>query len=267
MLERGISYYKKRLFPIVQGKLSLENFTKFFVFNACYPIAVEALLSVYDLEQIAIKDARADVLETMMKASVYPQKGLPYEVSAQIFEARAHQFVDRLGWDLLLDAKGTERDQFDDEHAHYVTVEDDVRHLLSCRLRPATSGTMVEQCFSDVFPHVQSFLSCQRQNLWELTRFCKSRDVSVRTSAQALFVMSYELDRIRDREGLSGFVAVVYPYFARFLRCIGTRYIRLGEGWVNGQRTYLICVTHAVDHRNIQTSKSELNQLPRSIAA
>lgn len=184
-----------------------------------------------------------------MKASVYSRSTLPSILENQIFEARSQQFVNRLGWNLCVDAQGSEIDDYDDEAATYVCVTQGDKHMLSCRLRSISSGTMIEQCFSDAFPQASGFLGCQRKSLWELTRFCRAPDIDVDQSAQALRTMSYALDAIRDNAGATGFVAVVYPHFARFLNRIGTRYLRIDDGIIDDRKSFLICITHAVDHR------------------
>lgn len=192
-----------------------------------------------------------------MKVSVYEQNALPKDLSTRIFEARSRQFIERLGWNLSVDAHGGEKDRYDDESAWYLAVESGKRHLLSCRLRPVSSGTMIEECFDKSFPDAGRLLTWQRNNLWELTRFCRSPDITVYESTEALRAMSYALDATRDNIGISGFVAVVYPHFVRFLRRIGTRYLKLGEGMIEGHRSYLICITHAVDCRNWQRVKKK----------
>jgi len=184
-----------------------------------------------------------------MQADIFSENSLPPSLARGIFAARSNQFVDRLGWDLCVDAAGQERDQYDDAHAMYAVVRKDDRHLLSCRLRPATCGTMLEECFPNTFKAADGFVGRQRRTLWELTRFCRAPDISVSDSAKALKAMSYVLDDLRDTVGVSGFIAVVYPHFPRFLNRIGTRYLVLDDGVVDGKKCNLLCITHAVDHR------------------
>lgn len=90
---------------------------------------------------------------------------------ALMFQARKHQFVDRLGWDLKVTGKGFEIDQFDDPDAFYLIDIEDGRHLASARIRPNTAfGRMTPWVFpallpsSDMIPDYH--LGC------ELSRLC-----------------------------------------------------------------------------------------------
>lgn len=54
------------------------------------------------------------------------------------------------------------------------------------------------------------------------------------------------LDDFRDRNRLTGFVAVVFPHVARFLDAIGVRYLLVSVSEISGKPAFLICITHAV---------------------
>lgn len=184
-----------------------------------------------------------------MHVEDFPHADLTKPLANEIFTTRRSQFVDRLGWDLCVDGLGQEQDSYDDRHAHYVTVSRADQLLLSCRLRPATQGTMIEDVFSQVFRRADGFLEAQRDKLWELTRFCRSPDISIAQSGVALRAMSHKMDDVRDRWGATGFVAVVYPHCARYLARMGARFLLIDEGRIDDKACFLICITHAVDHR------------------
>ena len=185
-----------------------------------------------------------------MDTVTYAPGTVPHELSKEIYKARAHQFIDRLRWDLCVEKYGGEMDQFDDAHAYYVVVREHGKHILSCRIRSARSGTMIEECFSDALPFAKEFIPLHRGSLWEVTRFCKCPEASPMKSAIALRAMSFELDGFQDYIGATGFVAVVYPHFSRFLQRLGVRFLRLSDGVINDERVQFICVTHSVDFRD-----------------
>ena len=184
-----------------------------------------------------------------MDTVTYAPGTIPRALSQEIYGARARQFVHRLRWDLCIQESGGEIDQFDDAHAFYVVVREGGQHILSCRMRPASSGTMIETCFPDSFPFAIDFIASHRGSLWEVTRFCKCPKISPVKSAMALKAMSFELDGFRDFVGATGYIAVVYPHFPRLLKKLGARYLCLSDGMVNHEKAQLICVTHSVDFR------------------
>lgn len=188
-----------------------------------------------------------------MDTVTFAPGAVPQSLAEEMHVARTSQFVDRLQWDLTVTEAGEEFDQFDDENAHYIVVKSLGRHVQSCRIRPVCSGTMIEQCFSGIFTMAEDFLSTNRKSLWEVTRFCKSPAVTLKESAAALRIMSFELDEFMDRVGAAGFISVVYPHFPRFLQRLGVRYLCLASGKINEEDVQLICVTRSVDFRDNET--------------
>jgi len=86
-----------------------------------------------------------------------------------MFKARKRLFADRLGWDVTVDAKGWETDQYDPLHPLYLIATDERGlHLGSLRLLPTTGDTMLRDVFASVFDDtvIESPL------IWECTRFC-----------------------------------------------------------------------------------------------
>lgn len=87
----------------------------------------------------------------------------------KMFEARKRLFSDRLGWDVTIDDRGWETDQYDPINPLYlIATNQKDSHLGSLRLLPTTGDTMLRDVFSNVFDGtvIESPL------IWECTRFC-----------------------------------------------------------------------------------------------
>ena len=180
-----------------------------------------------------------------MQNLICTRQNLPHILENDIFSDRRRQFVDRLQWDLCLTRTGHEVDEYDDAESTYLVVHKHDKHMGSCRVRPTTSSTMVTDHFYDSFPDAPHFLRMQKGKLYELTRFCRSPDISSGQSKEMLRQLCLLLDGFRTQKKLSGFIAVVFPKVARFMDTIGMRYIVISDAIVNGQPTYLICITQA----------------------
>lgn len=86
----------------------------------------------------------------------------------EMFIHRADQFRTRLGWDVTVDARGYERDEYDDLNPLYVIWETaDGGHGGSSRFLPTTGPVMV----NDHFSHLTSG-AIASPLIWECTRFC-----------------------------------------------------------------------------------------------
>jgi acyl homoserine lactone synthase len=97
-----------------------------------------------------------------------------------MFRDRTAQFRDRLGWEVAVDDRGLEFDQYDAHNPLYVIMEDeDGEHLGSGRLMPTTGPTMIADHFQDLTGGV----SFQSALIWESTRFCVSPRVRDRRAA------------------------------------------------------------------------------------
>jgi acyl homoserine lactone synthase len=98
-----------------------------------------------------------------------------------MFIDRADQFKTRLGWNVSVDARGFEQDEYDHGDTLYVIWElEDGTHGGSMRFLPTTGRTMA----NDHFGHLANGGMIRDQSVWECTRFCLSRraspDVSVK---------------------------------------------------------------------------------------
>ena len=91
------------------------------------------------------------------------------KLADSMFRDRAAQFHERLGWDVTVDDRGWERDEYDDLNPLYVIWEtEDGSHGGSMRFLPTTGQTMVNDHFVDLMDGVE----LQSPFIWECTRFC-----------------------------------------------------------------------------------------------
>ena len=102
------------------------------------------------------------------------------KLSRTMFRDRAHQFADRLGWDVTVNAAGEERDQYDALNPLYVIWEcADGSHGGSMRFLPTTGRTMVNEHFA----FLNDGEPIQSPLIWECTRFCLSPGADRRAAA------------------------------------------------------------------------------------
>ncbi|MDV7142246.1 acyl-homoserine-lactone synthase [Tropicimonas sp. TH_r6] len=128
-----------------------------------------------------------------------------------MFEDRAEQFSRRLGWEVSVNAKGEERDQYDVLNPLYVIWElEDGSHGGSMRFLPTTGRTMINEHFS----HLLDGVTIESPLIWECTRFCISPRAD-RRAAAALVLGGGEL---MDHFKLSHFCGVFDPRMERIYR-------------------------------------------------
>ncbi len=104
-----------------------------------------------------------------------------------MFAARKRVFVDLLKWDLPVLADRFEVDHFDDPNATYIIVTDrDGEHLASARLLPTTRPALLD----GLFPHLVDGPIPSGPDIFEITRFCLSRDsgAAMRRTARDLLL-------------------------------------------------------------------------------
>ena len=102
------------------------------------------------------------------------------KLADSMFRDRAIQFQDRLGWDVVVDANGHERDDYDRENPLYVIWENrDGTHGGSLRLLPTTGPTMVNQHFL----HLLDGGPVTSPLIWECTRFCLAQGADPHVAA------------------------------------------------------------------------------------
>jgi acyl homoserine lactone synthase len=135
-------------------------------------------------------------------------------LAESMFRDRAAQFRDRLKWDVAVDARGWERDEYDHERALYVIWQRaDGLHGGSLRFLPTTGATMV----NDHFLHLTQGVRIASPYIWECTRFCLAPGAEGRVSA-ALMLGGLDLGQ---RFGLSHAVGVFDARMVRVYRALG----------------------------------------------
>lgn len=137
------------------------------------------------------------------------------ELQRGMFLDRADQFKTRLSWDVELDARGFEIDQYDALNPLYVIWEGmDGRHKGSMRFLPTTGQTMI----NDHFQHILGGGTIESPLIWECTRFCLTRGAKSRVAA-ALMLGGGELMR---HFGVRHFAGVFDARMVRIYRMIGS---------------------------------------------
>ena len=131
-----------------------------------------------------------------------------------MFLDRADQFKTRLGWDVMLEDNGYERDEYDSDNPLYVIYQKaDGTHGGSMRLLPSTGRTMVNEHFSEILGGGD----VRNPFIWECTRFCLARNTEPRTAA-ALMLAGGE---VMENFGVKHFVGVFDARMVRIYRMIG----------------------------------------------
>jgi acyl homoserine lactone synthase len=136
------------------------------------------------------------------------------ELVDQMFKARAALFRDRLKWDVTVDHRGHERDQYDTEEARYMILSDELgQHVASCRFIPIMSSCMTVEAFPGLFSRD---MIADPEHAVEITRMCTTvMDTNV---AAMLFV---EGARWLDETDYTSIIAVFYPNMLRVYKRAG----------------------------------------------
>lgn len=154
------------------------------------------------------------------------------KLARTMFLDRADQFKTRLGWDVTVDAKGFERDDYDAENPLYVIWENaDGSHGGSMRLLPTIGRTMV----NDHFSHLTDGVRIESPLIWECTRFCLSRNATPGVAA-ALMLAGGE---VMQEFGIEHYVGVFDARMVRIYKRIGSSPDILGQ---EGQGRSMIAV-------------------------
>ncbi|MEX0305845.1 MAG: acyl-homoserine-lactone synthase [Ruegeria sp.] len=139
-----------------------------------------------------------------------------------MFRDRADQFKTRLGWDVKVNEKGEERDQYDNLNPLYVIWEEaDGSHGGSMRILPTTGPVMI----NDIFGHLTGGSPVRSRYIWEVTRFCLSRNASAHT-AGAIMLSGGE---VMEGFGLTHIAGVFDARMIRIYRMIGSSPLVLGS--------------------------------------
>ena len=149
-----------------------------------------------------------------------------------MFADRARQFHARLGWDVAVNERGEERDQYDDLDPLYVIWEmPDGSHGGSMRFLPTTGRTMA----AEHFPHLSQGRRIASPLIWECTRFCISDRAGADVSA-ALMLGGAEVGL---GFGLSHALGVFDARMVRIYRRLGWPPMILGSEGQGREKTSL----------------------------
>lgn len=147
-----------------------------------------------------------------------------------MFQDRAAQFRERLGWPVAVDGQGAERDQYDKLNPLYVVWETpDGRHGGSLRYLPTTGRTMLAEHFAHLAPS-----GISHPDVWECTRFCIAPGAGAGVSA-GLMLGGLEAGL---RLGLTHAVGVFDARMIRVYRALGWAPRVLGR---DGPTRHAIC--------------------------
>ncbi|MFW8635812.1 acyl-homoserine-lactone synthase [Cribrihabitans pelagius] len=154
------------------------------------------------------------------------------DLAHSMFCDRADQFKTRLGWDVQVNARGEERDQYDDLDPLYVIWEmHDGSHGGSMRFLPTTGRVMV----NEVFPGLTGGVPLCSPLIWECTRFCLARGASSKT-AGALTLGGVEIMR---NFAVQHFAGVFDRRMVRIYRSLGFSPEIVGTEGEGGERICL----------------------------
>lgn len=137
------------------------------------------------------------------------------ELATDMFQDRRIQFCEELGWDLHVDYKGNEIDNYDLINPLYIIMHNEKnQHIGSGRFLPTTGRTMLSEHFSYLIDDHQF----NDELIWEVTRIFLSsakskspRDASTMLFAGCLFGL---------RAGLKSYVSVTaYQMTKVFAAC------------------------------------------------
>lgn len=147
------------------------------------------------------------------------QEGLTKKAAVHhsMFADRAQQFVARHKWPLQVDDSGFEVDEYDDTLTTYCVVTNGIRHLASLRLRPAATGSMVEQHF----PALWDGMEAQLRGGVEITRFCCAPLLAPEARLTVVSDLLLGLCRHCQGAGIESVFGIVFPSVARVLKQAG----------------------------------------------
>lgn len=147
---------------------------------------------------------------------IYADKLSQYPVLADsMFKDRASQFKHRLDWEVTVDSKGWEIDQYDSLNPLYIVYETpEGRHGGSVRIMPTTGRIMTNEHFL----HLTGGVRIASPFIWECTRFCLSPTAGAGVAA-ALLVAGVELGL---RFNIEQALGVIYTKTVPLYRRIGS---------------------------------------------
>jgi acyl-homoserine lactone synthase len=158
---------------------------------------------------------------------------LESEALRSMFEARKQVFVDLLKWDVPVLQGRYEVDQFDDEHAMYLIVADDEgRHLGSARLLKSVRPHILDTLFACLCASTPP----RGQDVFEITRFCLSRNQNARQRLQTRNALVTALADYALQHGIVTYTGVAELSWLQQILAFGWRCRPLGLPQVIGGR-------------------------------
>ena len=154
-----------------------------------------------------------------------------------MFKDRVAQFHDRMKWDVSVDERGWEQDQYDGLGPLYIVYEnEDGTHGGSGRLMPTTGRTMIGEHFT----HLTDGVSIQSPTIWEITRFCISPEMAGNPRKALEITTSLLLAGIDAglRFGLEFYVAVFDEPMGRVYRMLDFAPDIMGESGESPHRVF-----------------------------
>lgn len=142
-----------------------------------------------------------------------------------MFEARKRVFIDLLRWNLPVLADRYEVDQFDDGHAIYLILAGPAReHLASCRLLPTTRPGIL----NTLYPQLSDTRLPQGEDVYEITRFCLSRDLKAADRRRARDTLVRAIAHFGIEHGIRIYTGVAEIAWLQQILAFGWRCAPLG---------------------------------------
>lgn len=178
-------------------------------------------------------------------------------LTESMFTDRAVQFKHRLNWEVSVDSRGWEVDQYDGLNPLYIIWEDqNGRHGGSIRIMPTTGRIMTNEHFLDLTGGV----SITSPFIYECTRFCLAPGGGTGVAA-ALLAAGVEFGL---RIGLEQAIGVIYEKTLPIYRRIGWVPEIIGTGGEGRER---ICVGVWNIDEDSRASISDRSGIPLSVMA
>ncbi|MDT7531958.1 MULTISPECIES: acyl-homoserine-lactone synthase [unclassified Sphingobium] len=136
-------------------------------------------------------------------------------VLRSMYEARKRVFIDLLRWDIPVLAGRYEIDQFDGPSTIYlIAAERDGTHLGSMRLLPTSGPNLL----GDIFPELCDLAPPASTTIWEISRFCLSRDLRAAERRQVRDHLVTMAASFALEEGIESYCCVAdMPWFSQIL--------------------------------------------------
>lgn len=138
-----------------------------------------------------------------------------HAVLRAMYAARKSVFVDLLGWDIPVLAGQYEIDQFDGPQTLYlIAAEPDGTHLGSMRLLPTSGPNLL----GDIFDCLCEGAPPASETVWEISRFCLSRDLKAAQRRQVRNRLVTMAAQFALDSGIARYCCVAdMPWFSQIL--------------------------------------------------